>query len=144
MQYGSYTGYMSADYLQTAERGRADAGAADTSASADPIGTARTTAVLNIRTGPSTGYRSLGLLDNGETVTVLENCGNGWYAVRTSSNTFGYCSGDYLRVTLGTSPAPQPEPTPQPSERTQRRAGTAARPPLSTCAPDRAPATASI
>ena len=116
VQYGSYTGYMSADYLQTQSAATPTPAPPDTSASADPIGTARTTAVLNIRTGPSTGYRSLGLLDNGETVTVLENCGNGWYAVRTSSNTFGYCSGDYLRVTLGTSPAPQPEPTPQPSE----------------------------
>ena len=116
VQYGSYTGYMSADYLQTQSAAAPTPAPPDTSASADPIGTARTTAVLNIRTGPSTGYRSLGLLDNGETVTVLENCGNGWYAVRTSSNTFGYCSGDYLRVTLGTSPAPQPEPTPQPSE----------------------------
>ena len=116
VQYGSYTGYMSADYLQTQSTAAPTPAPPDTSASADPIGTARTTAVLNIRTGPSTGYRSLGLLDNGETVTVLENCGNGWYAVRTSSNTFGYCSGDYLRVTLGTSPAPQPEPTPQPSE----------------------------
>ena len=116
VQYGSYTGYMSADYLQTQSAATPTPAPPDTSASADPIGTARTTAVLNIRTGPSTEYRSLGLLDNGETVTVLENCGNGWYAVRTSSNTFGYCSGDYLRVTLGTSPAPQPEPTPQPSE----------------------------
>ena len=116
VQYGSYTGYMSADYLQTQSAATPTPAPPDTSASADPIGTARTTAVLNIRTGPSTGYRSLGLLDNGETVTVLENCGNGWYAVRTSSNTFGYCSGDYLRVTLGTSPAPQPEPTLQPSE----------------------------
>ena len=116
VQYGSYTGYMSADYLQTQSAATPTPAPPDTSASADPIGTARTTAVLNIRTGPSTGYRSLGLLDNGETVTVLENCGNGWYAVCTSSNTFGYCSGDYLRVTLGTSPAPQPEPTPQPSE----------------------------
>ena len=116
VQYGSYTGYMSADYLQTQSAATPTPAPPDTSASADPIGTASTTAVLNIRTGPSTGYRSLGLLDNGETVTVLENCGNGWYAVRTSSNTFGYCSGDYLRVTLGTSPAPQPEPTPQPSE----------------------------
>ena len=116
VQYGSYTGYMSADYLQMQSAAAPTPAPPDTSASADPIGTARTTAVLNIRTGPSTGYRSLGLLDNGETVTVLENCGNGWYAVRTSSNTFGYCSGDYLRVTLGTSPAPQPEPTPQPSE----------------------------
>ena len=116
VQYGSYTGYMSADYLQTQSAAAPTPAPPDMSASADPIGTARTTAVLNIRTGPSTGYRSLGLLDNGETVTVLENCGNGWYAVRTSSNTFGYCSGDYLRVTLGTSPAPQPEPTPQPSE----------------------------
>ena len=116
VQYGSYTGYMSADYLQTQSAATPTPAPPNTAESADPIGTARTTAVLNIRTGPSTGYRSLGLLDNGETVTVLENCGNGWYAVRTSSNTFGYCSGDYLRVTLGTSPAPQPEPTPQPSE----------------------------
>ena len=116
VQYGSYTGYMSADYLQTQSAATPTPAPPNTAETADPIGTARTTAVLNIRTGPSTGYRSLGLLDNGETVTVLENCGNGWYAVRTSSNTFGYCSGDYLRVTLGTSPAPQPEPTPQPSE----------------------------
>ena len=116
VQYGSYTGYMSADYLQTQSAAAPTPAPPDTAACGRPIGTARTTAVLNIRTGPSTGYRSLGLLDNGETVTVLENCGNGWYAVRTSSNTFGYCSGDYLRVTLGTSPAPQPEPTPQPSE----------------------------
>ena len=116
VQYGSYTGYMSADYLQTQSAAAPTPAPPNTAETADPIGTARTTAVLNIRTGPSTGYRSLGLLDNGETVTVLENCGNGWYAVRTSSNTFGYCSGDYLRVTLGTSPAPQPEPTPQPSE----------------------------
>ena len=90
MQYGSYTGYMSADYLQTQSAAAPTPAPPDTSASADPIGTARTTAVLNIRTGPSTGYRSLGLLDNGETVTVLENCGNGSVCGRTS-RTFGYC-----------------------------------------------------
>ena len=107
VSYGNYTGYMCSDYIRMSSAPPASAGG-----TADATGTARTTAVLNIRTGPSTGYRSLGLLANGATVDVLEKCGNGWYRVRTASNTYGYCSGDYLRVTWNTAATPQPTATP--------------------------------
>lgn len=116
VSYGNYTGYMCSDYIRMSS-----APPASTGGTADAAGTARTTAVLNIRTGPSTGYRSLGLLANGATVDVLEKCGNGWYKVRTASNTYGYCSGDYLRVTWNTAATPQPTaassaaPTPRPA-----------------------------
>lgn len=118
IQYKSYTGYMSASYIKVLGTATPTPRPTPTPNS---IGTAHTTAVLNIRTGPSTSYSSLGLLANGATVTLVEKCSNGWYKVRTAAGLTGYCSGNYLHVTLNVSATPKPTsqptaaPTPPPS-----------------------------
>ncbi len=109
------TGYCSGDYLKVTLTGTATAKPTSTAAPTPApasIGTARTTAALNIRKGPSTSYASQGVLANGTALTVLEKCSNGWYKVRTAAGLTGYCSGDYLRVTLNTASTPTPSATP--------------------------------
>ena len=58
--------------------------------------TAKTTDYLNLRTGPGTSYRVLYTMEEGSTVTVLEDDGSGWVKVRTASGDEGYCSREYL------------------------------------------------
>ena len=112
VKYSSYTGYMSSQYIQIQKAATPTPAPTPTP---KPIGTAKTTAALNIRKGPGTSYASLGVLPSGTTVTVIEKCSNGWYRVKTAANVYGYCSGDYLKVTLGTAtPTPKPTATPTP------------------------------
>ena len=116
VKYSSYTGYMSSQYIQIQKAATPTPAPTPTP---KPIGTAKTTAALNIRKGPGTSYASLGVLPSGATVTVIEKCSNGWYRVKTAANVYGYCSGDYLKVTLGTAtPTPKPTATPTPKPTT--------------------------
>ena len=60
-------------------------------ASANNTGTVKASA-LNIRSGPGTNYDKLGLLRQGQTVTILENKG-GWYRISS-----GWVSANYIQV----------------------------------------------
>ena len=55
---------------------------------------------LNIRSGPGTEYTVQASTQDGATVTVLENMGNGWYRIEYSTGggnmEEGYVMGDYL------------------------------------------------
>ncbi len=57
---------------------------------------------LNVRSGPGTTYERVASLKNGDTVTILEDAGNGWYKISyTGSNgsaATGYIMGTYLSV----------------------------------------------
>jgi N-acetylmuramoyl-L-alanine amidase len=60
-------------------------------ASANNTGTVKASA-LNIRSGPGTNYDKLGVLRQGETVTILENKG-GWYRISS-----GWVSANYIKI----------------------------------------------
>lgn len=62
---------------------------------------------LNVRTGPSTDYKSIGALSEGEAVNVLGYASEyGWYLIEFKGGT-GYVSGSYLTAV---NPNLMPEP----------------------------------
>lgn len=75
-----------------------------------------TASVLNVRTGPGTNYTVAGKLNQGTTVTILEDMGNGWYKIAyiVAEVTYeGYVSQTYISVNVTTPDAPAtPEPQP--------------------------------
>lgn len=81
VQYGNYSGYASNTYLALKTSGT----------------TYYTTANLNLRTGPGTGYTILVVMPKGSAVTVLSTSG-GWSRVTYSGKT-GYASATYLSLT---------------------------------------------
>lgn len=64
-----------------------------------PVGTTlRTTANLNLRTGPSTSHSIIVVMPDGSTVTLVRSSPqNGWYNVRFNGHT-GWAYGRYLRL----------------------------------------------
>ena len=60
-------------------------------ASANNTGTVKASA-LNIRSGPGTNYDKLGVLQYGQSVTILENKG-GWYRIPS-----GWVSANYIKI----------------------------------------------
>jgi N-acetylmuramoyl-L-alanine amidase len=66
------------------------------SASALSTGTAYTTAALNLRSGPGTGYRIYRTIPYGARVYINRYASNSWYRV-TYAGTTGYSYGAYLR-----------------------------------------------
>lgn len=85
VDYHTITGYMYADYLNVAETADGNLGYAfvDTGSS-----------VLNLRTGPGTGYEKLTYIP-GTTVVPISGICNGWYKVSYSGYD-GYVSSDYI------------------------------------------------
>lgn len=83
------SGWVSMDYLGTSKA----------SASASHSGTYTVTAKsgLNVRTGPSTGYRITGTLRYGYKIHSAKPVGNGWYKYQAYSGT-RYVYGAYLRA----------------------------------------------
>lgn len=69
-----------------------------------------TTANLNMRSGPATGYKSIRIIPNGSKVTVLESQG-GWYKISFAGSS-GWSSGMYLKAVQVSAPAPAPAPAP--------------------------------
>lgn len=69
--------------------------------------TATVTSSLRLRSGPSTGFRILAVMPQGESVTVLEGPTNGWYRVQYRSMT-GWASAEYLTVAGTGTPTPSP------------------------------------
>ena len=54
--------------------------------------------VLNVRSGKGTDTSIIGTLQNGETVTVLDNSDATWVKIKTSSSLEGYVHRDYLNI----------------------------------------------
>ncbi|MCT2089714.1 SH3 domain-containing protein [Micrococcus terreus] len=69
---------------------------------ASPTGTASTTSAVNMRSGPSTGYRVVRVLARGATVTKTGTVRGGWTQVRVSGRT-GWVSSAYLTTARSTS-----------------------------------------
>lgn len=94
--YKETEGYMSGEWLNvTLDNG-------ETYESDEPIKGFVTDGPLNVRSGPGTSNKKVGSLSRGSTVTVLENCGNGWYKISTDKLE-GYVSADYISLTDNTS-----------------------------------------
>lgn len=85
-----YSGYVSGEWVKVS--GSSDSG----SSSATPIGTGTVnTSCLNVRSGAGTSYSRLGYLYNGNSVSILKDCGNGWYQISYGSGS-GYVCADYI------------------------------------------------
>ena len=98
------TGYIHSDYVAVTSDAALARGQVNASA-------------VNIRTGPSTGYGSLGKLERGAAVTIraLED---GWYRVRVdATGQAGYIIRNYVTVTsaAATPPPATPAATPVPA-----------------------------
>jgi len=83
--YEGTTGYMSSDYVATQEVMNIEAGGAKV-----------TTAVLNLRSKPTTDSEVVSRLSEGS-VTKIIGINNGWFKVTYGSNT-GYICPDYVSV----------------------------------------------
>ena len=96
--YNDTEGYMSGEWLNvTLDSGEViEAG--------EPLKGQVNTAALNVRANAGTNYDRIGSLSRGTTVTVLENCGNGWYKVSTDKLT-GYVSAEYITLVDDSAPA---------------------------------------
>jgi beta-N-acetylglucosaminidase/uncharacterized protein YgiM (DUF1202 family) len=104
--YGGRTGYVSTSYLSAPVTAPAPA-PAPTPAPESPSGDVRkTTANLNMRSGPGTGYSILMTIPNGSSVTVSSVSG-GWAKVTYGGKT-GYVSTSYLTQPVTSTPAPAP------------------------------------
>lgn len=102
--YGTRTGYVSVSYLSMTSAAPAPA---PTPAPESPSGDVRkTTANLNMRSGPGTGYSVLMTIPNGSSVNVSSVSG-GWAKVTYGGKT-GYVSTAYLTQPVTSTPAPAP------------------------------------
>src|SRR5699024_4468265 len=71
--------------------------------SSNPIGTGTVnTACLNVRSGAGTGYSRVGYLYNGNSVSILADCGNGWYKISYGSGSAFVCA-EYITWNDGNS-----------------------------------------
>lgn len=77
-----------------------------TAPSASTATTMRTTAYLNMRTGPATSYQSVLVIPKGATVTLVEDKGD-WKKITYNGKT-GWSSGAYLSVVSVSSPVNPP------------------------------------
>ncbi|MGB4588336.1 MAG: SH3 domain-containing protein [Clostridiaceae bacterium] len=97
LTYNEKTGYSSSSYL--------------TNATTPPVNTSGTryvtTANLNLRTGPGTGYSIILTIPRGATVSILDSSGS-WFRVNYNGKT-GYASSSYL--TSQASPPSNPSGT---------------------------------
>ncbi|TCN24135.1 SH3 domain-containing protein [Mesobacillus foraminis] len=78
------TGYVSGDYVRTANSETATS----TTYKVNATG-------LNVRTGPGTQYKRIGLLKNGSVLNVIHRESNGWYKISYNGRN-AYVSGDYV------------------------------------------------
>ncbi len=66
--------------------------------------------VLNVRAGASTGTKVITSLKNGSYVTLLSRTGD-WWQVEYAQGRYGYCHGDYITKTSGSSATVQTKST---------------------------------
>ena len=85
VDYNTVEGYMSGEYLTIAQKADVTIGygVVDTDGS-----------VLNVRSGPGTGYEKVTSLSNGTVVNIV-GIDSGWYKI-TYNGTTGYVSSDYM------------------------------------------------
>ena len=52
---------------------------------------------LNVRSGPGSNYEKVASISNGNSVTILENAGNGFYKIDYGNGKIGYASVNYIQ-----------------------------------------------
>ena len=65
---------------------------------------------LNVRSGPSTSYGITTKLYKGDKVEILETS-NGWHKIKASNGKIGWVSGDYIKVSSGSTSQPSTSTT---------------------------------
>ena len=85
VDYDSVQGYMSGEYLTISQKADVAIGYGQVSTDG---------AVLNVRSGPGTGYAKVTTLSNG-TVVQITGIDNSWYKI-TYNGVSGYVSSDYM------------------------------------------------
>ena len=106
------TGYIFAEYISFTGSNTPSATAAPTQAPSNGSEqTAKTTEYVNFRSGPSTNYRSKGVIALGTTVTVTDTSNSEWYAVRLSNGSTGYIFAQYLKLNSSSSATATPAPS---------------------------------
>ena len=96
IESGSVKGYASKEYISII------------SYTEERIGTVTGASSLRVRSGPGTSYSRITAISEGTTVTVLGET-NGWYLVRLSNGTTGYCSAEYIKLSASPSTPDEPE-----------------------------------
>lgn len=86
VNYNLQEGYMHEDYLNFIAKENIELGYGKVSGTQ-----------INMRIGPSTGYKSLGMLDNNDLVYII-GINNGWYKVIFDEK-IGYIRSDYVELT---------------------------------------------
>ena len=117
VSYDGLEGYMSADWLDVELTGAE----ADQEAAGLRQGTV-TADVLNVRSGPGTGYGKVGSLQKGATVSITDESHAGWYGI-LSGSVKGYVSAEYIDLAPvgGSSNAPAVDETPAEDETEPQR-----------------------
>ena len=87
------TGYIFSIYIEL-ESGSSSGGGSSSSESMQ----ARTTAGVNVRSGPGTNYSSKTVIASGTSITVTDRSNSEWYAVKLSNGMTGYIYSIYIRI----------------------------------------------
>ncbi|GAA0101722.1 hypothetical protein UT300012_24370 [Paraclostridium bifermentans] len=98
INFNGQVGYVSGDYVTV--NGQSEGGGTTTPAKGEMKCTASS---LRIRSGAGTNHKTIGYLNKGEVVSVLEKTSNGWFKIKTNDGKVGYCSGTYLESVNGGS-----------------------------------------
>ena len=59
------------------------------------VGTISCSSTLNVRKGAGTSFDKIGSLNNGDSITIVATCANGWYKIKFGTG-YGYVSGSYV------------------------------------------------
>ena len=102
IKFKNTSAYVSNEYIKT-ETLEVAPESSSNSSSTSITGTVVNASILNVRSGASTSHNKLGLLEEGQTVEVLNTMDNGWYQIKFNNKT-GYVSDEYIKLpnTLGT------------------------------------------
>ena len=111
IDYGNgKVGYASATYIQPTGNS-SGSGSASSSGSSSSSSTSSGASIsgktpakvvgagngLNVRSGPGSNYEKVASIENGNSVTILENAGNGFYKIDYGNGKIGYASVDYIQ-----------------------------------------------
>ncbi|MCO5218224.1 MAG: SH3 domain-containing protein [Thermomicrobiales bacterium] len=120
--YNGTAGWAHGDYLSSSAPSAPTTPTTPTTPSAPSVGdtvvgTMRTTANLNMRSGPGTSYGIITTAPNGSSIEIMGDPQSGFYPVRYSGNK-GWMHSDWLATgsaSLPQTPAPTPTPAPSPT-----------------------------
>ncbi len=95
IESGSLKGYASKEYIVLG------------TVSEELSGVVTGASSLRVRSGPGTSYSRITSISEGTKVTILSQS-DGWYKIRLSNGTTGYCSAEYIKVSSSGGSSDQP------------------------------------